>query len=133
MPWPCRLIETPELDEHGNVEFARRQVGDMWYLDLPEEELRKRELTEQYWRDNAPRRKPVVLALPILYYGGIRGVTPFLVDGKCFDSSRGHYDGWIVTGEAPVLTVSPSIHMVGRYHGWLREGVLSDDVDGRTF
>lgn len=111
----CRLIENPELDEHGNVDVAKREVGDMWFLDCDEAELRTRTLTAQYWRDNAGR-KPIVVMLP--------GRNYFLVDGKGFSRERGHFDCWTVTGVPPALTVSPSIDMTGRWHGWLRDGVL---------
>ena len=40
--------------------------------------------------------------------------------------------GWTITGTAPKLTASPSI-LVPRYHGWLRDGVLTDDCEGRTY
>lgn len=137
MSWNCRLIENPELDEYGNVDLKKRQVGDMWYLDLSEEELKERHLTKYYWEHNSSR-KPIVLALPILYYGGpeagyYMGINPFVVDGQCFNTSQGYYDGWTVNGVPPLLTISPSINMVDRYHGWLQNGVLSDDVDGRKY
>jgi hypothetical protein len=44
-------------------------------------------------------------------------------------SSGGH---WTRTGNAPHLTVTPSILTPG-YHGWLQNGILSDDLDGRTY
>lgn len=48
-------------------------------------------------------------------------------------TSRGYYDGWTVTGKPPDITVSPSINYVGSYHGWLQNGVISQDVDGRNY
>lgn len=33
---------------------------------------------------------------------------------------------WTRTGEPPAVTAHPSIHFVGRYHGWLRNGLLVD-------
>ena len=46
--------------------------------------------------------------------------------------------GWDVTGELPNITARPSIlaHANGvheEYHGWLTDGVLSDDIEGRTY
>lgn len=41
--------------------------------------------------------------------------------------------GWTRSGEAPRITARPSIHVIGRYHGWLTDGVLSDDLDGRSY
>lgn len=40
--------------------------------------------------------------------------------------------GWTRTGEPPDLTATPSI-LTPRYHGWLRDGWLTDDTDGRTY
>lgn len=49
------------------------------------------------------------------------------IDGPSCD--RGVYSSapvWTRTGVAPKVTVSPSIHVVGSYHGWLRDGYLED-------
>lgn len=40
---------------------------------------------------------------------------------------------WTVQGELPRITVSPSIHQVGYYHGFVRDGVISDDCEGKRF
>lgn len=40
--------------------------------------------------------------------------------------------GWERTGEPPRLTARPSIASPG-YHGWLTDGVLSADLEGRTY
>ncbi len=117
MTGPCRLIEKPELDENGNIDLSKREVGDMWFLDVPPEEMKERQLSDQYFAQNA-HRLPLVVLLP--------GKCYFLVDGKCFNGERGYYDGWTVTGVPPNITVSPSINMVGRYHGFLKNGVIGD-------
>ncbi len=40
---------------------------------------------------------------------------------------------WTRTGEPPLVTANPSINHVGQYHGLLRDGMLTDDCEGRTF
>jgi hypothetical protein len=40
---------------------------------------------------------------------------------------------WQVTGTAPAFTAHPSINLIGVWHGFLREGVISDDVEGRRY
>jgi len=124
MTWTCRLIEKPELDERGNVDIERRAIGDMWFLDVPAEELKERHLSDQYFATNAGRQ-PLVVLLP--------GRTPdrktyFLIDGKCYSAARGYYDGWRVSGRPPLITVEPSINIESSYHGFLRNGVISDPV-----
>jgi hypothetical protein len=50
------------------------------------------------------------------------------IDGP---SSNG--PGWSRSGEPPAVTVSPSI-LTPRYHGFLRNGVFTPDIDkGRTY
>ena len=39
---------------------------------------------------------------------------------------------WSRTGTPPLITVTPSVNCVGRYHGWVRDGVITDDCEGRS-
>lgn len=74
-------------------------------------------LSEHYWRDWARIRPPLTIILP---NGGI------WMPDQISSNNR----GWQVTGELPTITVHPSINHPG-YHGWLKDGEFSDDVDGR--
>ena len=43
---------------------------------------------------------------------------------------------WTVTmpsGDPLHMTVSPSIDIEGGWHGWIKDGVISDDVSGKQF
>lgn len=58
---------------------------------------------------------------------------------KLPDGIEWHIDGcpnnggrWTRSGKPPTLTVEPSIKAV-RYHGYLRGGVLTEDVEGHKF
>lgn len=51
----------------------------------------------------------------------------------CVDGPSSSGGSWTRTGTPPRITAHPSIHVVGTYHGWLVDGVLSDDIDGRRF
>ena len=119
MTWQCKFIEHPELNADGNIDIAKREVGDMWFLDVPQEELKERHLAAQYFAQNA-NRKPLVVMLPGRHY--------LLIDGQCFNGEQGYYGGWTVTGVPPNITVSPSINMVGRYHGFLQNGIIGDPL-----
>lgn len=74
-------------------------VGSMWYADW----------YADVWR--GPDGRCLVVRTP----GG-----DWIIDGP---SSNG--PGWMRHGEAPNITVTPSIS-IGSYHGWLRNGVLVD-------
>ena len=45
-------------------------------------------------------------------------------------SDGGH---WTRTGVPPRITTSPSVNMKGVYHGWIRDGVITEDCEGRKF
>ena len=74
-------------------------------------------LSEHYWRDWSHTRPPICVVCP--------NGEQWEIDRK---SSNGA--GWVVTGELPNITCSPSIVVEG-YHGFLRDGVFTADVDGR--
>lgn len=48
------------------------------------------------------------------------------------DSKAQNGPGWTRTGEPPRVSASPSILSPG-YHGFLRDGVLTDDLEGRRY
>lgn len=134
-PWRCRMVPHPPLHEYGGIDTSGLQIGDMFFVERPDDELHKLRLTQQYWNETAKQRKPLYVALPLRWHDGRVGVSLFLVDQQCYSGKggKGYYDGWRVTGAPPRITVHPSINMVGQYHGWLKDGVISRDVDGRQF
>lgn len=74
-------------------------------------------LSVHYWRDWADKRAPICVVCP--------NGEQWEIDRKSRDG-----DGWTVTGELPNITCSPSI-VVDGYHGFLRDGLFTADVDGR--
>jgi hypothetical protein len=124
MPTQCKMIELTELPEG-----YKKQPGDMWYL---RHYVRDGKLlycpSNQYKRDWADKRLPLVVILP---------------NGETWEMDRAYggnpnNDGWTITGEAPNITAMPSINAIREpresgYHGWLKNGILSDDLEGRTY
>jgi len=139
MSWNCRLIEcTPDITAQT------LKIGDMFFFDeakFPNVEddpenpdaddpyywfrmfVEPNKLSDFYQQNNS-HRPPLLVWLP--------GRTLFCVDSKCWNSG-GYYGGWQVTGDAPCITVSPSIDIGGSYHGFLQNGVIGDDVAGLKF
>jgi hypothetical protein len=79
-------------------------------------------LSVHYWRDWAAKRAPIAVVCP--------NGEVWEIDRK---SSNG--DGWVVTGDLPNISCSPSI-VVDGYHGFLGingapPGQFTADVDGR--
>lgn len=64
-----------------------------------------------------------------------RGWSVRLPGLHAFWSKRIASDGkpWDVNGEPPNVTVSPSINLLGVWHGWIRNGVITDDCEGRRY
>lgn len=86
------------------------------------------DLSPHYMANVQPTRKPIVVMCPMESPISKRWGTPFCID-KLSTQKR---EPWHVTvdldtlvvGQKPLITVSPSIHIVGYWHGWLQEGVL---------
>lgn len=117
MPWQCRLIEyTPTKP---------LEIGDSFFVNEHLENAQAlKHLSPNYLRDWQNKRRPLWVMTP----GGC-----WCVDEKPFVSGKYQESGWTVTGEAPNITCSPSINFPGRYHGYLINGVLSDDLEGRRY
>ena len=89
--------------------------------DAPVGSMYRAEWYERTTSMRGPDGLSLVVVLP-------NGAGPWCIDGLSSDGK-----GWTRTGTPPLLTVSPSIgrqHTDGtpgwRYHGWLKNGVLSD-------
>lgn len=130
MPWTCRLIESPFARDFFELLPGRERpaVGDMWFapgLLEPGKRFVGYTMSPAYRREWAAKRPPLLVRLP--------GQTIFCVDACAWRGGEPYGDGWTVTGEPPLITVEPSINIVGSYHGWIRGGVITDDCEGRTF
>lgn len=95
--------ERERLGEH--VMFKAEHKGKLGFLSI------------HYWNDWSDKRSPLCVVCP--------NGEQWEVDRK---SSNG--DGWKVTGEWPNITCFPSIVVRG-YHGWLKDGEFSPDIEGR--
>lgn len=115
----CRMIDFTEV-QSGNY---RPVPGDMWFA--PDEVVKNDKdgrqyiygypLSTQYVAERKAQRKPLFVCLPKTIH--------FCIDSA---TSDGNGQGWEVSGEAPNITVSPSINIVNLWHGWLRNGELTE-------
>lgn len=132
MPWPLRLVE---YKKGMSPAAGTLKVGDLFYGPYPHEleqaawrsvRWHFRYLSEFYHANNAQRR-PLAVVLP--------GNHLFGIDGQCWnhDLPIPHYGGWTVTGDAPNITMSPSINLGGLYHGFIQNGLISEDVEQRKY
>jgi hypothetical protein len=110
------------------------KVGDMFFIDPAE------------WMEDGHYRWPAYYASPkrlsSFYKNYNQDRLPILimlpsrvlwcVDSMCVNSGN-WYGGWSVTGKAPNISVSPSINVGGHYHGFLTNGVIGNDVEGRKY
>jgi hypothetical protein len=117
MPWPLKLMPGP-------VAFEDRQPGMMWFCRQSfYDAVGPGHFSPNYYADWAGKRLPLTIVMP--------GGTMWCPD-ICPDWGTNVDVGWKVTGEVPLLTAYPSIGKPD-YHGWLKDGVLSDDLEGRTY
>ena len=123
-----KMREAPTFEPSDPPEKRWPSVGEMWFapwlLDDPHPHVGD-ELSPNYLRDWKGKRPPLIVRLP--------GVCDFLVDGRAWRDGKSYGDGWVVTGTPPLITVSPSINVGGIYHGYIRDGIITPDVEGRTY
>lgn len=82
-------------------------------------------LTSDYRSARAQLREPLFVVLP--------DGCNFCVDSVTMKDGVPGLAGWSVAGEAPRLTLTPSVDIKGGWHGYIRDGEISDDVSGRSF
>lgn len=105
MPW--------YFDPHRRADDGRHVM-----IKAPPDDPNKRGfLSPHYWRDWAAIRPPICVVCP---------------NGETWEIDRwsSNGTGWTVTGELPNITCAPSIVVEG-YHGFLRDGLFTADLDGR--
>ncbi|MCL5265196.1 MAG: DUF6527 family protein [Chloroflexi bacterium] len=115
----CRMVDFEKI----RTGEYRPVPGDMWYA--PGEIIKNGKdggsyiygyrLSDQYVANVKDKRQPIFVCLP-------RNIH-FCVDSA---TSDGNGKGWEVSGEAPNINVSPSVHIVNRWHGWLKNGEITD-------
>lgn len=131
MGWRCFLLEsrpssgTPEY-RPGAMWFAKRDDPNDSFSFIPTKEFL------------ASTRNPLWVMLP-----GPRwtwkddngeeqvhnNIEYFCLDQRASDTDS----GWTYTGVPPNITLSPSINCVGRYHGFIQNGIITPCVEGHKF
>ena len=107
----------PTKEEYeANEALPLKQQKELWYFYFHCEEER---LSDYYKQHNSHRRPILLVVEPGLL---------FCVDSKAWDGIK-RDGGWIVSGEIDQLTVVPSIWIKGYYHGFLTDGIVSDNLE----
>ena len=126
--WPkaciCGYKFHPEDHWQVNVIRLYRGSSDGKMYTLRDRGLPIGAMWEASWLDHPNWNGPDGKAWCIRFPGG----QDWIVYGPSSDGKK-----WTVSGDPPILTASPSIGIPGTYHGFLKNGVISEDVDGRKF
>jgi hypothetical protein len=126
--WRIQLFESREAIV---AQFGYVPVGAMWPAPhVLDDGVWGGMLSPKYRRDWQPTRPPLFVKLP--------DGSEFCVDTCAYSEAGYHGEGWTVTGNAPSITLSPSINVEGRYHGWIGcngapPGHITADCEGRQF
>ena len=121
---PIPLVWMGSYDDLPEGEY---QVGWAFFLRQDNGLLSKR-----YHAEVEAIRPPICVVCPgaVRPDGTLRGTT-FIIDDHPTDKPDSE---WVVdvdlqslvVGQRPLITVNPSIHLVGIWHGWLAGGVLTN-------
>jgi len=124
MSWPLHYVPNDEWSD------GPRQVGDWTFADWVLEDSPDTLGANYHTLPNAPKKRlPIIIMLP--------DGSEWCPDRMVWSEAVGwHGDGWDVSGSLDpqhcTMTVSPSINVVNRYHGWVRDGRLTSDCEGRV-
>ncbi len=122
MTWPLVLITA----EQWMSPTFKRLPGHCCYAPWVLEKQRPNQIGSLYLQNHAGKRPPILIVLP--------GGSGWCPDMRAWASAQGyHGEGWAVVGDLPNVTITPSINYVGVYHGWVQNGVITDDCEGRKF
>lgn len=126
MPYPLRMLSDAErVRWHVGPYSESFTPGSCYFAPWLLTARWSNTLGMHYRRKWASVREPILIWLP-------NEAGSWSPDQMACDGERGwHGDGWTVVGDLPDITVTPSINIAGRYHGYLTRGVLSDDMDIR--
>lgn len=116
MTWPLREVPCPWSDEDLSEDERRSWEPGLCWRTSP---LTPESIQAPEWRRSG-REYFIWVVLP--------GGSIFSPDRM---SGRGQC-GWLVSGELPLITVTPSIG-AAEYHGFIRDGALTDDLEGRQY
>lgn len=106
--------------------------GDQW----------QHQLTRVFWRGDHAAMRTTLAEAPIgsMYFADwypwkgpdghclvvVTPAGPWIVDGPSTNSDGSKGSPWSRVGKVPEVTANPSINFPGRFHGWLRAGVLEE-------
>jgi hypothetical protein len=118
MSWNCYVVEKKILAEHRQVRPG-----------VTTQTVFVHEGREYLWQE---------LKVGAMWYEDGVGIVvklPGSLQGLEWRMNRPGTNGcvWNVVGGMPLVTATPSINFVGLYHGWVTNGVVTDDCEGRTF
>lgn len=124
--WPtqcaCGYVFQDEDTWQHTITRLYRPVGGGALFALRDQEIPIGAMWDAPWLLSVTHRGPDDRCLVVKTPGG-----DWVIDGPSRDGG-----GWTRTGVPPLVTARPSI-LTPTYHGWLTDGVLSDDLAGRTY
>lgn len=126
MSWPCYMIDRITIEpwenhpSGGKVQKKRYWINNIGHLiqDLKPGAMWRSEIDPKFGSAGEGPSICVVLPGGVIWRINHPGTNGFM---------------WDVSGEPPNITAKPSINYQGVYHGFLTNGVLTDDVEGRKF
>lgn len=143
MPWPVIYREQDPRLSDSDGHWDAKHIGALYPTSREYPRL-----SPEYLNEVNLIRPPLMLIVPAFWPDSPDSVVPLSPGGKyrignttwCIDSlaSRGG-GGWSVScpwpledGQPVALTISPSLDCSGSYHGFIQNGVITDDVEGRS-
>lgn len=126
MSWPCYLVKSIRFS-HWRIHNDGGRSRHLLFTLADGREVKFEDLKPgACWHSS----------LQPQYSGSVPGPCIVLPGKVIWRMAEPPTDGglpWKLTGDLPFITAEPSINYTGRYHGWVTNGVVSDDCEGRLF
>lgn len=114
---PGTMWYTPWIHDPNDPSDQERREKILKHIQDGTFDSKNYMLSKYYWLEHSDKRPPICVMCP----NGSMWII---------DQAANNGPGWQITGEGMNLTAMPSIVVPG-YHGWLKNGEFTDDVEGR--
>lgn len=125
-PTPMRLVDRGSVPNHCT---PLDRVGDFYLIRYRERYWRNHPKTDWYWKQEGVGPDAVILVLALPCVGSHRnpvGGVGWIYNEWTINHKNDCDASWTWDGNEQKPTLSPSLHDVGIWHGWVQAGMLKE-------
>ena len=129
MSWVCYIVERIKLDPH--VEDSERP--GVWFTEMYRMPGTTELVQYKHLKVGAIWVGDRGIHVKLPGASGHNGWDMEAIANEWKDGKIVREHKWTITGTIPNVSATPSINCVGVYHGYVTNGIVTDDCEGRKF